>query len=64
MTIKEAKKIGLFNLMPNGFNVYDYNTEENITDKYSELGDRHIEIIGVDPEEFIPAIYVNKGEQQ
>lgn len=60
MTINEAKKLGLFDLMPNGFNVYDYDTEEDITEKFSELGDKRIEIIGGDPEEFIPAIYVSR----
>lgn len=63
MTINDANNLGLFDLMPNGFNVYDYDTEECLTDIYSKLGDKKIELIGADAEEYIPAIYVSmKGE--
>ena len=64
MTINDARNLGFFDLMPNGFNIYDYDTEECLNDIYSKLGDKKIELIGADPEElFIPAIYVSmKGE--
>lgn len=51
MTINDARNLGLFDLMPNGFNVYDYDTEECLNDIYSKLGDKKIELIGADPED-------------
>ena len=63
MTINDARNLGFFDLMPNGFNIYDYDTEECLNSIYSKLGDKKIEAIAGDAEEFIPAIYISmKGE--
>ena len=60
MTLKDLKNLGIFKLMPNGFNIYDFKTEEDITDKYDELLDKNVKIIGSDPygEIEVPAIFV------
>ena len=63
MTINDARNLGFFDLMPNGFNIYDYDTEECLNAIYYKLGDKKIEVIAGDTEEFIPAIYISmKGE--
>lgn len=46
MTINDARNLGFFDLMPNGFNVYDYDTEECLNAIYYKLGDKKIELIG------------------
>ncbi len=45
---------------PNGFNIYNYETEDNITDSYFELMDKEVRVIGSDPmgEIEVPAIFV------
>lgn len=62
ITLQTLADNGIFDLMPNGFNIYDYETEgECIFDILSEDYDKYIvNIIGADAEEFIPAIYVTK----
>lgn len=63
MTINDARNLGFFDLMSNGFNIYDYDTEECLNAIYSKLGDKKIKVIAGDAEEFIPAIYISmKGE--
>lgn len=60
MTLRDLKNCGIFKLMPNGFNIYDYETEDNITDSYFELMDKEVRAIGSDPmgEIEVPAIFV------
>ena len=60
MTLKDLNNYGIFKLMPNGFNIYDYETEDNITDNYFELMDKEVRAIGSDPmgEIEVPAIFV------
>ena len=68
MTIKNLQELGIFKLMPNGFNVYNYedgspiiNLETDIPDNWEEIKNTwKIEAISGDPEEFITAIYVSK----
>lgn len=67
MTINDLKKKGIFDLMPNGFNVYNYEDESPICtrDFISKDWDAiretwQVEVISGDPEEFIAAIYVSK----
>lgn len=63
MTIQNLKDLGILALMPNGFSVYSldvYGNEENITESFSY--DQEVILIGTDYEEFIPALYVKKGE--
>lgn len=61
MTLRDLNSYGIFKLMPNGFNIYDYETEDNITDSYFELMDKEVRAIGSDPmgEVEVPAIFVN-----
>ena len=61
MTLRDLNNYGIFKLMPNGFNIYDYETEDNITDSYFELMDKEVKAIGADPmgEIEVPAIFVN-----
>ena len=60
MTLRDLKNCGIFKLMPNGFNIYNYETEDNITDSYFELMDKEVRAIGSDPmgEIEVPAIFV------
>ena len=60
MTLRDLNNYGIFKLMPNGFNIYDYETEDNITDDYFELMDKEVRAIGSDPmgEIEVPAIFV------
>ena len=60
MTLRDLNNYGIFKLMPNGFNIYDYETEDNITDNYFELMDKEVRAIGSDPmgEVEVPAIFV------
>lgn len=60
MTLRDLKNYGIFKLMPNGFNIYNYETEDNITDSYFELMDKEVRTIGSDPmgEIEVPAIFV------
>ena len=60
MTLRDLKNYGIFKLMPNGFNIYDYETEDDITDNYFELMDKEVRAIGSDPmgEIEVPAIFV------
>ena len=61
MTLRDLNNYGIFKLMPNGFNIYNYETEDNITDSYFELMDKEVRAIGSDPmgEIEVPAIFVN-----
>ena len=61
MTLRDLNNYGVFKLMPNGFNIYNYETEDNITDSYFELMDKEVRAIGSDPmgEIEVPAIFVN-----
>ena len=60
MTLRDLNSYGIFKLMPNGFNIYNYETEDNITDSYFELMDKEVRAIGSDPmgEVEVPAIFV------
>ena len=60
MTLRDLNNYGVFKLMPNGFNIYNYETEDNITDDYFELMDKEVRAIGSDPmgEIEVPAIFV------
>lgn len=60
MTLRDLNNYGIFKLMPNGFNIYNYETEANITDSYFELMDKEVRAIGSDPmgEIEVPAIFV------
>ena len=60
MTLRDLNNYGIFKLMPNGFNIYDYETKDNITDSYFELMDKEVRAIGSDPmgEIEVPAIFV------
>ena len=60
MTLRDLNNYGIFKLMPNGFNIYNYETEDNITDDYFELMDKEVRAIGSDPmgEVKVPAIFV------
>ena len=60
MTLRDLKNYGIFKLMPNGFNIYNYETKDNITDDYFELMDKEVRAIGSDPmgEIEVPAIFV------
>ena len=60
MTLRDLNDYGIFKLMPNGFNIYNYETEDNITDDYFELMDKEVRAIGSDPmgEIEVPAIFV------
>lgn len=60
MTLRDLNNYGIFKLMPNGFNIYDYETEDNIADSYFELMDKEVRVIGSDPmgEVEVPAIFV------
>ena len=60
MTLRDLNNYGIFKLMPNGFNIYNYETEDNITDSYFELMDKEVRAISSDPmgEVEVPAIFV------
>ena len=60
MTLRDLNNYGIFKLMPNGFNIYNYETEDNITDSHFELMDKEVRAIGSDPmgEIEVPAIFV------
>ena len=60
MTLRDLNNYGIFKLMPNGFNIYDYETEDDITDRELELMDKEVRAIGSDPmgEIEVPAIFV------
>ena len=60
MTLRDLNNYGIFKLMPNGFNIYNYETEDNITDSYFELMDKEVRAISSDPmgEIEVPAIFV------
>ena len=60
MTLRDLNNYGIFKLIPNGFNIYNYETEDNITDSYFELKDKEVRAIGSDPmgEIEVPAIFV------
>ena len=60
MTLRDLNNYGIFKLMPNGFNIYDYETEDDITDRELELMDKEVKAIGSDPmgEIEVPAIFV------
>ena len=60
MTLRDPNNYGIFKLMPNGFNIYNYETKDNITDDYFELMDKEVRAIGSDPmgEVEVPAIFV------
>lgn len=60
ITLRDLNNYGIFKLMPNGFNIYNYETEDNITDSYFELMDKEVRAIGSDPmgEIEVPAIFV------
>lgn len=63
MTIQNLKDLGILDLMSNGFNVYSVDAgghEECITMSFSY--DQEVICIGTDYEQFIPALYVKKGE--
>ena len=60
MTLRDLNNYGIFKLMPNGFNIYDYETKDNITYDYFELMGKEVRAIGSDPmgEIEVPAIFV------
>ena len=60
MTLRDLNNYGIFKLMPNGFNIYNYETKDNIIDDYFELMDKEVRAIGSDPmgEVEVPAIFV------
>ena len=60
MTLRDLNNYGIFKLMPNGFNIYNYETEDDITDRELELMDKEVRAIGSDPmgEVEVPAIFV------
>ena len=60
MTLRDLNNYGIFKLMPDGFNIYNYETKDNITDDYFELMDKEVRAIGSDPmgEIEVPAIFV------
>ena len=60
MTLRDLNNYGIFKLMPNGFNIYNYETKDNITDDYFELMDKEVRAIGSDPmgEVEVPASFV------
>ena len=60
MTLRDLNNYGIFKLMPNGFNIYNYETEDDITDRELELMDKEVRAIGSDPmgEIEVPAIFV------
>ena len=60
ITLRNLNDYGIFKLMPNGFNIYNYETKDNITDDYFELMDKEVRAIGSDPmgEIEVPAIFV------
>ena len=60
MTLRDLNDYGIFKLMPNGFNIYNYETEDDITDRELELMDKEVRVIGSDPmgEIEVPAIFV------
>ena len=60
MTLRDLNNYGIFKLMPNGFNIYNYETKDDITDDYFELMDKEVRAIGSDPmgEVEVPAIFV------
>ena len=60
MTLRDLNNYGIFKLMPNGFNIYNYETKDNITDDDFELMDKEVRAIGSDPmgEVEVPAIFV------
>ena len=60
MTLRDLNNYGIFKLMHNGFNIYNYETKDNITDDYFELMDKEVRAIGSDPmgEIEVPAIFV------
>ena len=60
MTLRDLNNYGIFKLMPNGFNIYNYETKDNITDDYFELMDKEVRAIGSDPmgKVEVPAIFV------
>lgn len=60
MTLRDLKNCGIFELMSNGFNIYDYETEDDITYRELELMDKEVRAIGSDPmgEIEVPAIFV------
>ena len=60
MTLRDLNNYGIFKLMSNGFNIYNYETKDNITDDYFELMDKEVRAIGSDPmgEIEVPAIFV------
>lgn len=61
MTINDLKAKGVLDLMPNGFNVYNYYDDSLVTSEFETIKETwQVESISVDPEEFIPAIYVSK----
>lgn len=60
MTINDLKDKGVLDLMPNGFNVYNYEDDSPIKDLETIKETWQVEVISADPEEFIPAIYVSK----
>ena len=61
MTLRDLNNYGIFKLIPNGFNIYNYETEDSITDSYFELMDKEVRVIGSDPmgEIEVPALFVN-----
>ena len=67
MTINELKEKGILDLMPNGFNVYNYEDEspictmEFISENWKTIKETwQVRVISGDPEELIAAIYVSK----
>lgn len=60
MTLRDLDNYGIFKLMPNGFNIYNYETKDNITYDFFELMDKEVRTIGSDPmgEVDVPAIFV------
>lgn len=60
MTVRDAKKMGLFDLMPNGFDIYDYKTNKPITDDLKSLLDAEIMEISGGFLDIVPIIYISQ----
>lgn len=60
MTYGEFRTSEVSELMVNGFSLFDYDTEENYSYDDRDKGDWIVKCIGVDVEEFVPAIYISE----
>lgn len=58
MTYKEFKESEFYELMPNGYQLADYDTDEDYSMDDRSKNDWVVKFIGVSNEDFIPAIYI------